>query len=313
MTHSTNDIQKLYLAYFSRPADLPGLQYWQQNGASLADIAASFSQSAEYTARHAGKDNSGIVQQVYYDLFARDGEPAGVAYWSGLLDKGAITIGNVVTAMLDGALNDDAVAIASKLEAMNKYCAAVAGDGSTNQSQLGLMHADIAVARAWLSEVSDAASLASAEIAIPGMVRALWAVPGANLVLSGHVQGTGPIAGASVFIDSNNNDVAELGEVSAVTDLHGFYLISDRVRLPAQSPSQPQSGGPLHVEVTVKGGVDIQTGLANQEIYTYSYDTNWLGYFGTPFKEAHIDFGPKNAHFHDAGIALTGVPAATFE
>lgn len=307
MPHNRNDIQKLYLAYFSRPADLPGLQYWQQNSASLADIADWFSRSSEYTARFAGKDNSGIVQQVYYNLFGRDGEPAGVAYWAGLMDKGAVSMGNVVTAVLDGARNQDKVAVASKLEAMNLYCDAIAND--THAIIDSQMPADIAIARAWLGNVSDAASLASAQIALPGMVHSMGAVPGPSLVLSGHVRATGAVGGAVVFVDSNHNGIADLGEARATTDVNGVYLLSGRVHPGADVAVATEA--PLHVEVVVSGGVDMQTGQFNNTVFTYSYDTTYRPYAGAPFKEAHVDFGPQDAHFHDAGITLTGVPAAT--
>lgn len=308
MAHSTNDIQKLYLAYFSRPADLAGLDYWQHSGVTLAEIAASFSQSSEYTQRFAGMDNSGVVRQVYYNLFARDGEPAGVAYWSGLLDKGAIQIGSVVTSMLEGAQGRDKVAVASKLDAMSQFCDAVA-NGADVSLRAGLMPADLATARAWLSNVSDAASLANAQVAMPSMLKAMGAVPGANVVLSGHVRAIGAIAGATVFVDTNHNGIPEQGEASAVTDLNGFYLLSGRIGPAAHQ----QTVDPLHVDVLVQGGVDAQTGLANKDIFTWSYDTTSYPYMGAQFKEAHVDFGPQGAHFHDAGIALTGIPATTFE
>jgi hypothetical protein len=305
MPYSTRDIQKLYLAYFNRPADPPGLQYWQQSGASLDEIAHWFSKGAEYTARFEGQDNSGIVQQIYYNLFSRDGEPAGVAYWKGLLDNGAINIGNVVTSMLDGARGSDAVAVSAKVDAMEMYCTAI--EGSSQSILNAQTSSSVALARAWLSNVWDAASLDRAKAALPGMLSAEGAIPGPSLVLSGHVHGDGAISGATVFNDINHNGMPDQGEGSTVTDAYGFYLLSDRVR-----PAIPgKSGEPLHVDIVVKGGVDTQTGQASQAVFTYSYDTVYFPYAGAPFKEAHVDFGPQDAHFHS--ITLTGVAAITFE
>lgn len=118
-------VQELYVAYFSRPADLGGLQYWEgvvaaQNG-STAAISAAFSHSAEYQAAYAGLSNAQIVDHVYQNLFGRAAEAGGRDYWAHLLDHGAISIDNVVTQVAHGAQGTDAVAYALKVIAANVF------------------------------------------------------------------------------------------------------------------------------------------------------------------------------------------------
>ena len=114
------DIQELYVAYFSRPADPAGLDYWadqlDNNPNVYQDIAAAFSVSAEYRATYADMDNRAIVSEVYEHLFGRVAESAGVDYWAAALDNRTITIDNVVTQIADGAQGADSLAFTSKVD-----------------------------------------------------------------------------------------------------------------------------------------------------------------------------------------------------
>lgn len=118
-TDYINEVQKLYVAYFSRPADPAGLTYWannlQNNPNGYQEISAAFSTSAEYRALFAGKDNRGIVTEVYDNLFGRVAEQAGVDYWANLLNSNQITVDNVVTQIASGAQGNDRVVYNGKV------------------------------------------------------------------------------------------------------------------------------------------------------------------------------------------------------
>lgn len=64
----TEAVQKLYVAYFNRPADPSGLEYWENvvanNNGSTAAISAAFSQSPEYKAAFALMNNDQIVNTI---------------------------------------------------------------------------------------------------------------------------------------------------------------------------------------------------------------------------------------------------------
>ncbi len=115
----TQAVQQLYVAYFNRPADTSGLQYWEnvvaaQDGDTSA-VSAAFAQSDEYLATYKGLSNSQLVNQVYMNLFGRPAEPGGLAYWTPLLDQHLLTIDNVTTGVSRGALGSDAVAYRAKV------------------------------------------------------------------------------------------------------------------------------------------------------------------------------------------------------
>ncbi|MFZ6771069.1 DUF4214 domain-containing protein, partial [Undibacterium sp. Di26W] len=75
------DIQKLYIAYFNRPADPLGLAYWTASSLSLKDIAQSFSVQKEYADTYANLTTAQTVNTIYKNLFGHEADPAGLTYW----------------------------------------------------------------------------------------------------------------------------------------------------------------------------------------------------------------------------------------
>lgn len=160
-TYNT-DIQKLYVAYFNRPADPAGLAYWEgvveaSNG-DTASVSASFAASAEYSTAYSGMTNAQIVNQVYENLFGRAADAPGSAYWAGLLNSGSITVDGVVTAVAGGAQGTDASTYANKVSAATAFTGAV----DTTAEMAGYTGAGNAVAKTWLSSITDSASLTAA-------------------------------------------------------------------------------------------------------------------------------------------------------
>jgi hypothetical protein len=158
-----NDIQKLYVAYFNRPADPKGLAYWETAveaaGGSTAAVSAAFAGSAEYKAAYANMTNAQIVDAIYQNLFGRPAEDAGKAYWAGLLDNGTVTIDVAVTAIAQGAQGTDLVAYNNKVTAAAAFTTAVDTD-----AEIAGYSGDAAnkLAKTFLAGVTDNASLAAA-------------------------------------------------------------------------------------------------------------------------------------------------------
>jgi len=156
------DIQKLYVAYFNRPADTAGLDYWNAivtaAGGSTAAVSAAFAAATEYKTEYANMSNAEIVNKVYMNLFGRAAEDAGKAYWAHLLDKKAITIDQVVTQVAAGAKGTDSDAYANKVLAAQAFTAAL--DKVEQDGYSGA--AANAQAKAFLSGVTTDASLDAA-------------------------------------------------------------------------------------------------------------------------------------------------------
>lgn len=121
----SNDVQELYVAYFGRPADAAGLEFWTNHMANSStgyqDISAAFSSSLEYQGRYEGMDNRAIVSEVYENLFGRVAEGEGVDFWAAALDTNTISIDNVVTQIADGAQGSDSLAYYGKIAVAMRF------------------------------------------------------------------------------------------------------------------------------------------------------------------------------------------------
>lgn len=159
MALTTAQIQQAYVTFFSRPADVAGLNYWSQYPGSIDNLYATFAQSAEYAAAFNGLTNNQKVSMVYQNLFGRAADAPGLSYWTLELDRGAVTVANLALALANGAQGSDIEVIANRVTAATSFTSqldttpeilAYSGDNAN------------AIAKAWLANVTDAASLATA-------------------------------------------------------------------------------------------------------------------------------------------------------
>jgi hypothetical protein len=168
-TDYTNQVEKLYVAYFSRPADPSGLAFWntylQTHPNGVQDISAQFSTSTEYKAAYAGMSNAQVVSTVYTHLFGRAAEQAGVNFWAQKLDAHAITIDNVVTAIASGAQGSDLFAYDAKVAVSTAFTARL--DTAAEQKAYSGDHAN-QIAIDFIATVKDLQSAAAGSD--PGMI-----------------------------------------------------------------------------------------------------------------------------------------------
>ena len=184
------ELQKLYVAYFTRPADVAGLAYWESNveasSGNTAAVSASFAASAEYKAEYANLTNSQIVDKVYQNLFSRAPDAGGKAYWADLLDRKVISIDTFVAEVAAGAVGTDMTAF------NNKAAAAVAFTNAldTAAEQAGYTADSIDLAKAYIGRVTTNATLA-AETAPASLNTTIAAVvaAGTEFTLVGGLQG----------------------------------------------------------------------------------------------------------------------------
>ncbi len=161
-----SEIQQAYVAFFNRPADFNGLQYWNDQATQaggVAPVLAAFGASAEYTDLYAGKTPSTIIETIYQNLFNRAAEPDALSYWGLRLSNGTFDIGQIANAIVTGAQNDDKVNIANKVAAATSFTNSL----DTNASIIGYETTTVAgsqAVKAWLKAVtSDAATLPTTE------------------------------------------------------------------------------------------------------------------------------------------------------
>jgi hypothetical protein len=264
MKPTATEVQQLYIAYFNRPAEPEGLQYWTSVDATPGAIAAAFAASPEFTQRYANMSNKDMVKAMYHNLFGRAGDAGGVAYWSGLLDSGAVKPDNVALALLRGAQGGDATVLANK--------AALAQEWTASVKVLLPYVADRDVgpiSALWLEQVTDAASLQNARAALAKYL----ASPGTSTIMvSGQAQGVGYLRDATVFIDSNGDGMLGATELATRTDANGHFLLA------ASSMADfPQSPASWDQHIVVTGGYDLATGRAHNGTLSLTFTQQHSG------------------------------------
>ncbi|WP_312794194.1 DUF4214 domain-containing protein [Tianweitania sp.] len=217
-------IQGIYIALFGRPADPLGLQYFNSitNGGRDLSQINSLAGEAEYQDRFQGYNNAQIVTQIYQDLYGRDPDAAGLAYFVAELNSGRQNINTIAINILDGARGADLTIVTNKVAAANLFTQNV----DTQIEIASYVGADAAAAgRAYLSAVTaDPATVptaAQAQAAVQGVVDAsnagnLIDVANGDDVVVGEV-------GSTVDASARNDTVRVIGDYDASGDINtGF-------------------------------------------------------------------------------------------
>jgi Ca2+-binding RTX toxin-like protein len=108
------EIFRLYRAAFDRVPDAQGLLYWTYeigHGAGLDTLADAFVKSSEFQARYGtGLSNHDLVAKFYENVLHRAADPAGLDFWTGVLDGHAATGAQVLAAISESRENIDGTA-----------------------------------------------------------------------------------------------------------------------------------------------------------------------------------------------------------
>jgi len=157
-------IQKVYTAFYQRPADPAGLYYWAQRvdlaGGDMTSVINAFATSDEVGRLYGTIDTTtigSVIDEVYLALFNRAPDEAGKKFYVDGFTAGTFTPGTIVLNILDGARNDDAVAIQNKLEAANLFTKTLdpEQDGIGPFTATYKDAADETAARDWLAGVTS--------------------------------------------------------------------------------------------------------------------------------------------------------------
>lgn len=92
-------LTRLYWAYFLRAPDSSGMTYWTNqltNGKKLSAVAKQFSTSSEFQTKYGSLSNQAFVMNIYQNIFNRDPDPGGLAYWTNKLATKQKTRGDVM-------------------------------------------------------------------------------------------------------------------------------------------------------------------------------------------------------------------------
>lgn len=181
---TSNNVQAAYIAYFGRPADPAGLNFWLTAGTSsttMLSIMNDFSKSAEFKQLYAGKTGADFVNAVYQNVFGRAADAGGLKFYADALAAGSITEGQIVYNIISGAQGTDAQIVANKIAYAQGFTTGVAANAlalSNYTSANAVINAQaIELARGVVANInSSATSLSQANAAnTVGQIAALVA------------------------------------------------------------------------------------------------------------------------------------------
>lgn len=287
MPITPTDIAQLFVAYSNRVPETLHIS----SGLSMSKeaIAAALA-GPDFEAAHAGQDSAAMVRSLYHQMFGHAADAAGAQYWAGLVDSGMISRKQLPLSMTLGAQGSDKVALESKAAAALAFSA----DMDTAPELLAYQGSTVAMVGAYLDRVTDAASLATFKNELPMLVSKLTAR--GQTAITGQVQATGYVQGATVFNDSNGNGQFDQGEWSALTDSQGRYIFTlpnDGIVAPNQIP----------VALLVTGGADATTGLTQHGSYaatTHSKAVNALSSLHQQLQQQGLSAAQASAHLAQA-------------
>ncbi|MDJ0719178.1 MAG: DUF4347 domain-containing protein [Prochloraceae cyanobacterium] len=142
LTLSRSTVQIAYVAYYGRPGDRGGLDFWSdilrdnrvsyspREGDTLTGeektiydrIVGEFGNSEEQQRLFGGLANDrDKLNQIYKFVFNRDGETEGLDFWSGQLQNGNITLASASLEIALGAQNQDIIILNNKIESANLF------------------------------------------------------------------------------------------------------------------------------------------------------------------------------------------------
>lgn len=205
-------IQKMYIAYFGRPADPIGLEFWANKvdaaAGNLDAVINGFAASTESQALFGNKTSAEKINAIYTYLFNRPAEPAGLNYWVQKLDNGEISQAGAMYTILSNAGAGDVDAIANKLAVAKAFTAAL----DTNAEILGYSGAAAAdVARNYLQTVNSTAAtkdaaLAAVNTTVANVVTAQQGATGQTFTLTTNADAPGATAPSVNTQGTTGND-----------------------------------------------------------------------------------------------------------
>ncbi|MBT5826497.1 MAG: DUF4214 domain-containing protein [Gammaproteobacteria bacterium] len=106
-TKTKENVTRLYVATFNRAPDAEGLDYWlNESGLQLERISQSFFDQPETQELYPPETSAyDFVWSVYDNLFNREPDPEGLAYWEEELQSGSIPKSTFILAVINGAQN----------------------------------------------------------------------------------------------------------------------------------------------------------------------------------------------------------------
>jgi len=106
-TLTTQELQQQYIAYFGRPGDPQGIEYWlnESDITTAKEFALKISAQDEYAKGIGAEPVADQVNALYVNLFGRSADADGLIYWTNQVTKGVLSLGNLAYDLIVAAGN----------------------------------------------------------------------------------------------------------------------------------------------------------------------------------------------------------------
>lgn len=158
----SRQVQEMYVAYYGRPADPGGQQYWANRVAeaegNLSAIIQEFGTSAEAQSLYGSLPPAEAITALYRQLFNRDPDPEGLKYYQDGLLAGRFTLASVAADVFYGAspASTDGLGLQQKVSVAQAFTNQVATFASAAYAGNPAARS----ARSWLAKVNHTPSSA---------------------------------------------------------------------------------------------------------------------------------------------------------
>ena len=170
-------VQKMYIGFYGRGADVDGLDFWVaklEDSADTTAIRESFSTSTEAVSLFGGKTDTATVTAIYLQTFGRNPDAFGLKFYKDALTARTMTKAEIAANIIDGATGTDAVIVSNKLEVAESFTAAMdtpakkaayAGDAAANAARENLAKVGVLTVPASFDVATTITGLVSAAVA----------------------------------------------------------------------------------------------------------------------------------------------------
>ncbi len=126
---SLDTAQQMYVAYYGRPGDPGGRDFWAEQfdlSNNLDAVLSAFGNSDEFNDSFGALSAEELVNGLFQRMFNRDSDPDGLAFYVGRLtpdDEGNTdaTLASIAKQIADGAVEDDLTALNNKIGIANVF------------------------------------------------------------------------------------------------------------------------------------------------------------------------------------------------
>ncbi len=127
------ELQQLYIAYFSRPCDPAGLDYWVKKRISREQFAASMYLQPEFKDLYGEYTVSKQLNQIYLNLFNRNVDDIGLSYWINQINTRSLHPASIANDVIWAAENNpessnDFITLSKKTNAAMEYTSKISSN-----------------------------------------------------------------------------------------------------------------------------------------------------------------------------------------